>query len=148
MNVSFFRARVAVGLALFVAAPFLQGCGGSGYKVAPVSGKITIGGKPAAGIAVSFQPDSKGGGGRPGPGSAAVTDAQGRYTLRVVQPEQDGAVVGRHVVRLQRVRKQDPKDDRTVPRQFLLPEKCRDGSITFTVPAEGTDSADFELTKL
>lgn len=134
---------------LFVAALLLQGCGVPEYKVAPVSGKITIGGKPAAGIAVSFQPDSKGGGGgRPGPGSAGITDSQGRFTLRIVEPEQDGAVVGRHVVRLERMREQDPKDDRTVSRRFLLPDKCRDGSVTFEVPPEGTDSADFELTKL
>ncbi|MEA1950547.1 MAG: hypothetical protein U9N87_04135 [Planctomycetota bacterium] len=102
--------------------------------------------KPMANVNVSFQPKSEGGeSGKTGPGSVGLTDAQGRFTLRTVEPEQDGAVVGRHVVRLARTQKQDPTDDRSTPRQFLLPMKCRDGSLIFTVPAEGTSEANFDL---
>ncbi len=146
MTILFFRPRVVVVFTLFLAVSLLQGCGGPGYKVVPVSGKVTFGGKPMANVNVSFQPKSEeGASGKTGPGSVGLTDAQGIFTLRTVEPEQDGAVVGKHVVRLARTHKQDPTDDRSTPRQFLLPMKYRDGSLTFTVPAEGTSEANFDL---
>ena len=145
MNIYSFRSLITITFLVF-----LSGCGGPGYKVTPVSGKVTFGDKPVANIHVSFQPKSgEGESGKPGPGSVGLTDAQGRFTLRTVDPEQDGAVVGTHVVRLSRkIENQDPTDDRSTPRQFLLPEKCRDGSLIFTVPGEGTSEANFDLQSL
>jgi hypothetical protein len=141
--------RTHATLAIFAAfcAVSLPGCGGADYQVVPVSGKVIYGGKPLAKIHVSFQPRGDAAGrAKPGPGSFGVSDAEGRYTLRTVDPEEDGAVVGTHVVRLARQAEAvDVKNDLSAPRSTLLPEPCRDGSLTFTVPAEGTDAADFDL---
>lgn len=41
-----------------VAAGLLLGCGESGPKLAPVTGTVTLNGKPLEGAVVSFQPDS------------------------------------------------------------------------------------------
>lgn len=144
------RSHIITTLSLFLIATLLLGCGGPSYEVAPVSGKITFGDKPLPNIHVSFQPKSDGfEQSRPGPGSVGMTDAQGRYTLRTVMPEADGAVVGRHVVSLARNNiNADPKNDLSVPRQFLLPEKCRDGSLSFSVPSGGSSEANFDLKPL
>lgn len=141
------RAHASLVVLAAICVATLPGCGGADYQVAPVSGRITYGGKPLAKIHVSFQPRGEAANrATPGPGSFGVTDTEGRYTLRTVDPEEDGAVVGTHVVRLARqIENENIKDDRSAPRSTLLPEPCRDGSLTFTVPAEGTDAADFEL---
>jgi hypothetical protein len=124
-----------------------SGCG-AGYRVVPVSGKVTLDGTPRQGIHVSFQPLAGGNNEiNPGPGSYGVTDAQGRYRLQTVEPTQDGAVVGTHRVRFSLPEpKADPRDDVARPaRQKLLLQYC-DGSLQLAVPAGGTDQADFALT--
>ena len=141
------RTHATLVILAAISVAILPGCGGRDYQVVPVAGKVTHGGKPLANIHVSFQPRGDAADrATPGPGSFGVTDAQGRYTLRTVDPEEDGAVVGTHVVRLARqTEHEDIKDDHSAPRQTLLPEPCRDGSLTFAVPQGGTDAADFEL---
>jgi len=62
------------------------GCGGE-MKVAPVSGTVTLDGKPLDRASVVFKPEA---GGRP---SFGVTDADGRFTLAYSMNE-DGAEVG------------------------------------------------------
>ena len=47
------------------AAGFLVGCGESGPKLVPVSGTVTLNGKPLEGAAVAFQPDASLQGGLP-----------------------------------------------------------------------------------
>ena len=69
------------------------GCG-SDYRLAPVSGRVTLNGKPLAGAHVHFQPIGSRAQPSPGPGSHGVTDAEGRFTLQV-DARQPGAVVGR-----------------------------------------------------
>jgi len=125
----------------------LAGCGGPGYEVVPVSGKVTLDEKPMANVHVSFQPISEGKDNpNPGPGSFAVTDSEGRYELRIVDPDRPGAVVGRHRVRLA-VNQPDvgAGSDLIVPVKKVLPASAGDGSIKFAVPPEGTDKADFPL---
>ncbi len=135
-------------LVLAAGGLLLAGCGGADYELAPVSGRVIINGKPLADIKVSFQPVSK----RPddpnpGPGSYGTTDTEGRYTLRTIEPDADGAVVGKHIVRLTtKPPEQAPEDDLTPVYKEAVPLRWRDGSQTFEVPAEGTDQADFELT--
>lgn len=69
----------------------LAGCGGaSGPELHPVSGTVTIGGKPAPGISVTFSADS-------GPSSAGRTDEAGKYTLATATG-QAGAVAGQYKV--------------------------------------------------
>ena len=80
------RALLTAGLAMIL------GCSGrSGPETAPVTGKITLGGKPMAGAHVTFTAEGA-------PRAAlGTTDAQGVYQLTTFQPN-DGAVLGKHTV--------------------------------------------------
>lgn len=69
---------------------FLAGCSSS-EPLVPVTGVITLDGKPIANAAVLFMIDR---GGRPATG---VTDASGRYQLSTYTDD-DGALIGRHEV--------------------------------------------------
>jgi hypothetical protein len=76
-------------LAAAVLSLVAAGCGGDGkLPRAPVSGRVTYNGKPVAGAAVSFLPETPGW--RAGVGK---TDDQGRYVLGTYDPD-DGAPVG------------------------------------------------------
>src|SRR5262249_29795995 len=72
-------------------------CGCGSYKLAPVSGQVTLNGKPLPNAAVIFQP-KRSATSTPGPGSYGKTDEQGRYSLRIVGQDRPGAVVGMHQV--------------------------------------------------
>jgi hypothetical protein len=127
---------------------FLLGCGGRSYEVAPVSGRVRVNEKPAAGVHVSFQPVAKDKDQiSPGPGSYAVTDENGDYTLVTVEPAEPGAVVGTHRVRFTLLEEnpEDIRDDVGRPIKRRLPEQYGDGSLTMDVPKEGTDQANFDL---
>jgi len=142
------RAFAYGALALLIGLG-ITGCGGSGYSVAPVSGTVSVDGKPTAGIALTYQPLTSDKNKNPGPGSAGVTDANGRYTLKVVVAGQNkaGAVVGKHRVTL--VTAPAPRDeaDDTAhpPPKELIPAKELGKAREFEVPAGGTDKADFNL---
>ena len=56
------------------------GCSG-GPKFAPVSGVVTLDGKPYPKAVVSFQPVGTEGNPNPGRGSSAYTDENGRFVL-------------------------------------------------------------------
>jgi hypothetical protein len=124
----------------------LCGCGGGeSYDLAPVSGQVTLDGKPLANVRVGFQPAS--GEAAPGPGSAGVTDADGRYTLQVVSASsKKGAVPGKHIVRMNLIAEEDSADDVDASMSSSLPPQAVNGSLTYDVPADGTDAADFDLT--
>jgi len=122
------------------------GCRSRDYEIAPVSGRITFDQKPVEGLHVTFQPQAEGKKKlNPGLGSYAVTDADGRYRLALVEAEEPGAVVGSHRVRFCMRSEMEQIDDAGKPLVSLLPPRYRDGSVTFTVPPEGTDEANFDL---
>jgi len=119
------------------------GCS-SGVKAVPVSGKVTLDGKPLASANVAFQPD----GVRAGVelSSVGVTDAGGVYSLKLMGNDQAGAVVGKHRVEINLVVASDDRDPRTRPPTKTLPAKYnRNSELNFEVPAGGTDQANFEL---
>jgi len=118
---------------------FLAGCGGPDYTLVPVSGTVTLDGQPVANANVSFEPQAE------GPGCYATTDAKGRFELRSVLDDRPGAVAGTHVVRITTAREGNPNDDAAELIGELAPERFLDGSVTFEVPAEGTDGANFDL---
>jgi len=117
----------------------LAGCGGSGYKLVPVSGKVTLNGKPVPDAHVSFEPRAV------GPGCYGKTDGEGRFTLQSVLDDKPGAVPGTHVVRITTAREGNPSDDAAETVGEVAPQRFLDGSESFDVPPEGTDRADFEL---
>ncbi|MBN2579255.1 MAG: hypothetical protein JXB10_09710 [Pirellulales bacterium] len=100
-----------------------------------------------ADVLVSFQPSTKGHSASPvGLGSVGITDAQGRFQLKVVASDQGGTVVGRHVVRLTaKALRQEPTDMATPAVKNPLPPQSLDGSLSFEVPPGGTDQANFNL---
>ena len=70
----------------FPAIPLLLlvGCGQEPHAIAPVSGRVTLNGKPLPNAGVTFSPMPAGAKVDAGPGSAGVTDADGHYTLKLV----------------------------------------------------------------
>lgn len=81
----------------FVLVPLISlilvGCGGGSDRpsLAPASGIVTLNGEPVEGASLTFIPVA---GGRPG---SAITDAQGRYTIKTYQ-DAPGAIIGEHKV--------------------------------------------------
>lgn len=134
---SIFRA-VAFAVALI-------GCGCENrLPVAPVSGRVLLGDEPLANATVTFQPVADGDKRTSAaPGSVGRTNAEGRYELRLVAPDQLGAVVGKHTVRITTVT--SSADDSKLPSGERVPPAWRDGSRMFVVPAEGTAAADFVI---
>jgi hypothetical protein len=123
----------------------LGGCGSG--RFAPVSGTVTLDGKPLPNASVNFQPaESK----DSGLASAGKTDASGRYNLRVVVNNASGAVVGKHRVSISTLKEDDPTKDLppgTLPPKDPIPARYNAKSeLTFDVPAGGTSKADFTLT--
>ncbi len=82
----------AVGC-LVILGTCLGGCKGgvAGPPTEPVSGVVTLDGKPVPQANVVFVPDGS------GQGAAGITDEAGKYTLTTTNP-QDGAVVGKYKV--------------------------------------------------
>jgi hypothetical protein len=134
---------------------FAAGCG-DGQRLADVSGRISIDCRPAPKVHVQFEPVGSADNPNPGPGSIGITDEQGVYRLRTVWPQEDGAVVGKHQVRINLQAPLELEAEPMTAAEFRarervaikqLPAKYNEKSeLTFDVPADGTDKADFELT--
>jgi len=132
------------------------GCkrGPRGPEIVPVSGKVTLDGKPVGEVRISFQPQAP-----PAPsgskkavevgvGSNATTGADGTYVLALSDNTKTGAVVGVHTVRL--ADKEVEADDRDAgpspaPRKPRFPARYGDGSLTFEVKPPGTSDANFDI---
>src|SRR4051812_24784983 len=91
------RGIPAAALGLMLGA--VVGCGGEGSKYVPVSGVVTINGKPHAKAIVVFQPEGGAGNVAPGRRSSGITDDQGRFTLKT-DDGHNGALVGSHAVKI------------------------------------------------
>jgi hypothetical protein len=136
--------RFAFALALPAALSLtLAGCG-EPYQVAPVSGKVTLDGKPLANVRVVFQPSGGKNSAETGPGSSGVTDAQGQYALKTISAKpQPGAVVGPHTVQFDAVVTPKPGQEAALPDPKA--PRIPPTSQPFEVPAAGTDQANFDL---
>lgn len=145
----------------------ISGCGDS--SVAPVSGKVTVAGKPVAGIRLVFSPKLVGAeGSDPGPWSSGLTNTEGEFTLKT-RYKDDGAVIGKHTVAFvyddignidtykelfrearqegdqegMAAAKKDIEDFQA--RQKTRPKSSGDYTEDFEVPRGGTDQANFDL---
>ncbi len=141
--------RVLLGLTLVLTL----GCS-SGPRVVPVSGKVTLDGKPLADATVSFL-------WVPGPGepddtafnSAGKTNASGEYTLSNYKG-QSGAVVGKYKVQINAIppqavgaaeRRRQP-GEAPPSLQNKVPSKYNtETTLEFDVPSGGTSKANFDL---
>lgn len=83
--------RISGQWAGFAVLLFAAGCGG-GPQFAEVEGTVSKGGTPLNNVRVEFWPDGD------GPKSTAVTDEQGRFTLKTEDGKTAGAMVGAHKV--------------------------------------------------
>jgi hypothetical protein len=135
--------RRAFLLLLPLACCLSTGCGSSKY--APVSGRILVNGKPLAKASVTFAPIGGKGNTEPGPSSAAITDEDGRYTLKLIGPEGNGAVIGKHKVSVALLDERSTADDSPVKIKQLPPKYHGQTILEFDVPAGGTEAADFDL---
>jgi len=126
--------------------------------IVPVSGRVTFNGKPLAGAVVTFQPRSSSDSPRPaGTGSIGHTDEQGHFSLRLVEPDRPGAVVGDHSVTVAAPTSAAPTSAAPIsaaptgpaPTEAAkgnpIPTKWRDGSRQFRVPPGGTKQANFDI---
>jgi hypothetical protein len=140
------RRLVRAGLFLTLLMPL--GCS-KGYRLAPVSGRVTMDNRPLANAQVSFYPtgSSKG-----APYASGRTDEQGNYRLEAVGGggPSSGAVVGENRVSIS-LNKRD-RGKKLRPNELrgpldLVPAKYNtDTTLTCTVPPEGKQDANFALT--
>jgi hypothetical protein len=75
---------------------FFVGCSGD-FSIVPVSGKVTLNGKPVDGIRLVFTPIPNDANTNPGPWSSGVSNSEGEYTL-ATRYKKKGASVGKHTV--------------------------------------------------
>ncbi len=118
----------------------VAGCGGP--DLAPVSGKITVGGQPVSRGSVTFMPDQDKG----TSGKVAVGDIQadGSYSLQTFDSD-DGALVGHHRVIVGGRGLEDAENmapDPSIPPRYANPTQS---GLTAEVKP-GTNTIDFDLT--
>jgi hypothetical protein len=138
-------------MALAFCCVALIGCGSSApYELAPVSGIVTLNGKVVPHTQIIFQPKGSADKPAPGPGSTAFCDDAGRFELKTVRGE-PGAVVGLHAVQI--YAHGPPKstagdtDDGPPARESFPARFNVETELTFDVPADGTNAANFELSE-
>ena len=115
--------------------------------MAPVAGRVTFNGKPLAGASVEFQPI----GVDPGPGSIAKTDKDGRFVLMQIPPFREGAVLGKHRVRIyvytEHTQDADSGGRKKIATVPLIPPRYNTSSeLTVEVPVAGLPDHHFKLT--
>ena len=122
----------------FCALAFIAaGC--DSQLVVPVSGRVTLNGVPVENAIVLFQPFDEV---RPNPGTGSTgrTDADGRFTLRQIQPDRPGARPGRHWVTIRQapiVGSREEKPGAEVKYSLEEPE--------VVVPEKGTSAVNLKV---
>lgn len=112
---------------LFVAATTAWvGCSGSSVKPYPVSGQVTFRKKPLPDAVVTFHPAA---GEPPGHPLSATTDAEGRFRLTTIVPN-DGAPAGSYKVSIVFREKRADGDEVLRNGRNLLPAKYADPGMS------------------
>lgn len=143
------------GLLVMGVVAVLQGCGGHEREVpetlATVSGKVLVDNQPVAGISMQFVPAP----GTAGTGGYAVTDAEGKYSVKH-NSGADGVEPGEYKVVLSHMAMPDgspvPPDQsaadvgavESLAAQYTTIERT---PLTATVPKEGKTDLDFMISK-
>lgn len=138
---------------LLIAMLYSAGCSQQASYV-PVSGTVYMDDQPLANVMVIFQPmAAEGQIETAGVGSYAMTDEQGRYTLKVAsEMPKTGALVGKHRVRIATPPSKKTNTDSDAAmgsgNEFvdpIPPHYNIESTLTFDVPPSGTKQADFKL---
>jgi len=141
------------GLILCALIAMAAGCGGGGPNYAPVTGTLTLDGKPYGDGVVVFLPKATSTNPNPGRSSAGETDSKGHFVLKT-DDLHNGAVVGKHLVKISTrgpVMQFDPatgSPDNAPPnvKRDLIPAEWNTMSDKeFEVPPGGTDKANFDI---
>lgn len=135
-------------IGLLVGCLFAVGCSGSGYEgpaLVKAKGQVLQQSNPLAGASLQFVPT----GGTAGPGSYAVTDADGNFEVRTGN-NQVGAPPGTYKVVISKLVLADgspiPPDAPSIAdldTKDLVPPDHRDPDttpVTVTIPEDGTES--------
>jgi hypothetical protein len=115
------------------------GCGGNG--VVPVEGTVTLDGKPLADaniVLAQLRATD------PGP-FVGKTDAEGKFTLGATTSPGSGAAVGEYRLMITTVTGGTMEDSPLPTEKEVVPGNYRNGSMKFTIPAGGTQDANFDL---
>jgi hypothetical protein len=145
--------RWGLPAAALLAVAGTVGCGGSGPKYVPVSGTLTLDGKPYGDGVVVFLPKATAENRDPGRSSAGETDVSGHFVLKTDELK-NGAVVGKHLVKISTrgpVQQYDPATGSpdaapTKVKRDLVPAEWNTMSNKeFEVPPGGTDKANFDI---
>ena len=128
---------------LFLTAPLLLviGCGPSGPKTYPVTGKVTIGGNPAPNVNIMFAPKTPDGTLQTAGGSS---DDSGNYTLFTGNQGKPGAMAGAYIVTVS-----ESEDEEGAMAGYMSDEGgTQGGADTSADPSTTADSkipADFSM---
>lgn len=108
----------------------------------PVSGKVTMDGKPLSDAQVEFEFKGEEGG-----LSLGKTDSKGNYSLQFGSGTHSGAKVGEHLVRIKTANSYVDEQGNDVKIEETVPEKYNwNSELTVTVTEEKSSGYDFELT--
>ena len=132
-------------LVLAALALLLAGCGGA-YKTAPVSGRVTLDGRPLPDATVMFVPGGGAADKDPLPSSAGATGDDGRYSLTLMGGKTKGAVVGKHKVIIVLGARSASHDTAPTFHKQLPEQYNRKTVLECDVPATGREDANFALT--
>jgi hypothetical protein len=126
-------------LTTLVFVALAAGCGKSGPKGVPVSGRITMDKRPLAGADVTFSP--KDSSEQAALEASGKTDEDGRYTLKRNKDGGEGVPAGLYVVRVSLINREAPSGKiQQIPAAYNSTTK-----LSFNVPEEGSKEANFEL---
>jgi predicted small lipoprotein YifL len=139
--------RLVRSLAALSALVLVSGCGNGGPALVPVEGVVTLDGAPLSDAAVSLTPLKAT---DPGP-YMATTDAAGHYTIGTSEDPGGGAAPGEYFLNMSTLKTEAQTDAANmdmaakVIRPETVPLAYRNSSTTFTVPPEGSTTANFDL---
>jgi hypothetical protein len=136
--------RLRACLASGVLAVILAGCGS--HPTVPVSGRVTLDGKPLPDATVMFVPLADAATKDPLPSSVGVTDADGRYSLVLNSDgKTKGAVAGKHKVIIVLGANAGSSDAQPTFHKQLPEQYNRKSTLECDVPLRGRNDANFDL---
>lgn len=115
------------------------GCGRSGPEIAPVTGVVTLDGKPVAGKQVSFSPKDFTPNTQSGRSSTGITDEEGRYELYYTA-QKKGALITKHEVTINTPEWAYPPSPENIPKKYRIE------TILTAEVKDARNVIDFELT--